>query len=80
MIKFPISAVGTWGPVFYPIVWKAFINWWEWRRNLMIPVYSTDVLGRTTTVSRPFKPRSDKLVSNRFLMENAYVWSPWLTR
>lgn len=46
----------------------------------MIPVFSTDILGRTTTISRPYKPRSDKLVSNRFLMENAHVWSPWLTR
>lgn len=58
------SLIGTWGPLFFPLPWRAFQIWWDRRRNQ----------------TPAFEPFIDGSVTNEFYKANSKIWSPWLVR
>ena len=59
--------IGSWGPLFLPLPWQAFKEWWVWRSNL-------------ARIKQEFFPVTENIVVNYFYRENPKIWTPWLVR
>ena len=61
------SLIGSWGPLFLPLPWQAFKEWWVWRSNV-------------ARIKQEFFPVTENIVVNYFYRENPNIWTPWLVR
>ncbi len=90
--------IGTWGTVFFPIMWESFREWWKWKEEcIVLPVGQGGITDRMKVElevesgqeerKKYCKKRSardvlfiDNLVTDKFYMDNAHIWSPWIIR
>jgi hypothetical protein len=62
------SLIGSWGPLFLPLPWLAFREWWAWRFTGM-----SDKGGTT-------EPMTENIIVNYYYKKNPSIWTPWLVR
>ena len=88
------SLIGSWGPLFFPIMWRGFKEWWQWKYNLFHSKKgnndndgsggSSSGSSSSSSSSRDELPHhlllTEDLVVNHFYHTNNNIWTPWIVR
>ena len=61
--------MGTWGTVFFPIMWESFREWWRWKAE---QTGSIEAIQEELYI--------DDLITDKYFRDNPDIWSPWLIR